>query len=57
MLCVLCRAKRVLWDQFHSIRYPPGYFPRDDLQVRHDILDWHGDHPHTNFHEMYNYLR
>ena len=28
-----CREKRVLWDQFHSIRYPPGYFPRDDLQV------------------------
>lgn len=28
------RQKRVLWDQFHSIRYPPAYFPRDDLQVR-----------------------
>lgn len=28
------RAKRVLWDQFHSIRYPPAYFPRDDLQAR-----------------------
>lgn len=27
------RQKRVLWDQFHSIRYPPAYFPRDDLQV------------------------
>lgn len=53
----ICRHKRVLWDQFHSIRYPPGYFPRDDLQVRNDILDWHGDHPHTNFHEMYDYLR
>ena len=23
----------MLWDQFHSIRYPPAYFPRDDLQV------------------------
>ncbi|GAB4817967.1 hypothetical protein N2152v2_005013 [Parachlorella kessleri] len=51
------RHRRVLWDQFHSIRYPPAYFPRDDLQVRHDILDWHGDHPHTNFHDMYNFLR
>jgi membrane-bound transcription factor site-1 protease len=51
------REKRVLWDQFHSIRYPPAYFPRDDLEIRHDILDWHGDHPHTNFHDMYNYLR
>lgn len=95
----------MLWDQFHSIRYPPAYFPRDDMQVRvaglrkssgdwqsagpvlqqwskrlppciapllhlqtalqlsyqaqvrHDILDWHGDHPHTNFHDMYNALR
>lgn len=26
-------------------------------QVKHDILDWHGDHPHTNFHDMYNFLR
>jgi len=51
------REKRVLWDQFHSIRYPPAYFPRDDLEIRHDILDWHGDHPHTNFHGMYNSLR
>jgi membrane-bound transcription factor site-1 protease len=51
------REKRVLWDQFHSIRYPPAYFPRDDLEIRHDILDWHGDHPHTNFHDMYNSLR
>lgn len=51
------RGKRILWDQFHSIRYPPAYFPRDDLTVRHDILDWHGDHPHTNFHAMYDALR
>ena len=42
----LCRAKRVLWDQFHSMRYPPAY-----------ILDWHGDHPHTNYHNMYDSLR
>lgn len=25
-------------------------------QVRHDILDWHGDHPHTNYHDMTNSL-
>jgi|TARA_B110000967_G_scaffold155928_1_gene160780 membrane-bound transcription factor site-1 protease len=24
--------------------------------VKSDILDWHGDHPHTNFHKMYDYL-
>eukprot|EP00887_Chlorella_sp_A99_P005260 scaffold1.g5260.t1 len=73
------RKKRLLWDQFHSIRYPPAYFPRDNLQasdsqhpqslpsgrrpgpsgrpIKHDILDWHGDHPHTNYHDMYNSLR
>ena len=28
------RAQRLLWDQFHNLRYPPGYFPRDSLQVR-----------------------
>lgn len=26
-------------------------------QVRSDILDWHGDHPATNFHDMYDALR
>jgi hypothetical protein len=51
------RQQRVLWDQFHSLRYPPAYIPRDSLDVRNDILDWHGDHPHTNFHDMFNALR
>lgn len=51
------RDKRVLWDQFHSLRYPPAYIPRDSLDVRNDILDWHGDHPHTNFHDLYNAMR
>lgn len=26
-------------------------------QVRNDILDWHGDHPHTNYHATYDALR
>lgn len=51
------RAKRISWDQFHNIKYPPGYIPRDSLDVRNDILDWHGDHLHTNFHIMFNMLR
>ncbi|KAJ8749806.1 hypothetical protein K2173_013209 [Erythroxylum novogranatense] len=51
------RSKRVLWDQFHSIKYPPAYIPRDSLDVRNDILDWHGDHLHTNFHILFNLLR
>ncbi|XP_044464197.1 subtilisin-like protease SBT6.1 isoform X1 [Mangifera indica] len=50
------RSKRVLWDQFHNIKYPPGYIPRDSLDVRNDILDWHGDHLHTNYHIMFNML-
>ena len=52
-----CREMRILWDQFHSLRYPPAYLPRDSLDVRNDILDWHGDHPHTNYHELYDKLR
>ncbi|XP_042382755.1 subtilisin-like protease SBT6.1 isoform X3 [Zingiber officinale] len=51
------RSRRILWDQYHNIKYPPGYIPRDSLDVRNDILDWHGDHLHTNFHIMYNMLR
>ncbi|KAI3933149.1 hypothetical protein MKW92_008249 [Papaver armeniacum] len=27
------RSKRILWDQFHNIKYPPGYIPRDSLDV------------------------
>ncbi|XP_020100151.1 subtilisin-like protease SBT6.1 isoform X2 [Ananas comosus] len=50
------RSRRVLWDQYHNIKYPPGYIPRDSLDVRNDILDWHGDHLHTNFHIMFNML-
>ncbi|EFJ52617.1 hypothetical protein VOLCADRAFT_85780 [Volvox carteri f. nagariensis] len=51
------RSRRVLWDQFHSLKYPPAYLPRDNLDVKSDILDWHGDHLHTNFHGLYNTLR
>lgn len=43
------RAKRILWDQYHNLRYPPGYFPRDNLRMKNDPLDWNGDHIHTNF--------
>ena len=51
------RKQRILWDQWHSIRYPPAYIPRDSLEVRNDILDWHGDHPHTNYHDMFDGMR
>ncbi|XP_014609822.1 PREDICTED: membrane-bound transcription factor site-1 protease [Polistes canadensis] len=51
------RHKRILWDQYHNLRYPPGFFPRDDLSVKNDPLDWNGDHIHTNFKHMYQHLR
>nr|CAD7257503.1 unnamed protein product [Timema shepardi] len=49
--------KRILWDQYHNLRYPPGYFPRDNLLMKNDPLDWNGDHIHTNFKDMYQHLR
>lgn len=51
------RHKRILWDQYHNLRYPPGYFPRDNLKTKDDPLDWNGDHIHTNFKDMYQNLR
>ncbi len=51
------RSKRLLWDQFHNLRYPAGYFPRDSLSVKNEPFDWNGDHPHTNFHPLYTHLR
>lgn len=51
------RNKRILWDQYHSLRYPPGYLPRDNLKTKSDPLDWRADHIHTNFKDMYTHLR
>uniref|UniRef100_A0A914W555 Peptidase S8/S53 domain-containing protein n=1 Tax=Plectus sambesii TaxID=2011161 RepID=A0A914W555_9BILA len=51
------RSRRVLWDQYRNLRYPPGYFPRDDLRDKSNPLDWNGDHPHTNFRALYQHLR
>lgn len=50
------REKRLLWDMYHSVRYPPGYLPRDSLSQSKDMLDWLGDHPHTNFHMLFRHL-
>lgn len=51
------RSRRILWDQFHNLRYPAGYFPRDNLRMKNDPLDWNADHIHTNFRDMYGSLR
>jgi membrane-bound transcription factor site-1 protease len=51
------RSRRILWDQYHNMRYPSGYFPRDNLEEISDVLDWNGDHLHTNFRDIYDGLR
>eukprot|EP01112_Ceratiomyxa_fruticulosa_P020600 TRINITY_DN7060_c0_g1_i1.p1 TRINITY_DN7060_c0_g1~~TRINITY_DN7060_c0_g1_i1.p1 ORF type:complete len:1132 (+),score=259.75 TRINITY_DN7060_c0_g1_i1:307-3702(+) len=51
------RNLRILWDQFHNLRYPSGYFPRDALDVKDEPFDWNGDHIHTNFKDLYLNLR
>lgn len=38
------RKQRLLWDQYHNLRYPSGYFPRDNLKMKNDPLDWNADH-------------
>jgi len=55
MLIFFANRKRILWDQYHNLRYPPGYFPRDNLRMKNDPLDWNGDHIHTNFKVYFNY--
>ena len=50
------REKRVLWDVFHSMQYPPAYIARDDLSRTSDVLDWNGDHPHTNFKDTFDHV-
>jgi membrane-bound transcription factor site-1 protease len=57
------RSKRILWDQYHQLVYPTAsYVPKDDLSdfvepdMNHNVVDWNGDHPHTNFLEVFNRL-
>uniref|UniRef100_A0A0N5B054 Peptidase_S8 domain-containing protein n=1 Tax=Syphacia muris TaxID=451379 RepID=A0A0N5B054_9BILA len=51
------RRRRVIWDQYRSIRYPPGYIPFDNLEDIMNPLDWTADHPHTTFTTLYYRLR
>ena len=58
------RRRRLLWDTWHSLRYPPAYLPRDDLGEfppksadGADALDARGDHPHTNYLRAWSALR
>lgn len=50
---------RLMWDILactHTCTHA-GYIPRDNLDIKHDVLDWHGDHLHTNYHKLLNHLR
>jgi membrane-bound transcription factor site-1 protease len=51
------RRLRILFDQYHNIQYPIAYVPRDNLNHQKNILDWNGDHIHTNYRDMYHHLR
>ena len=51
------RSKRLLFDQWHSVNYPPAYLLRDNLAVTDELLDWSGDHLHTNMNDLYMWLR
>lgn len=51
------RSKRLLWDQFHSISYPHGFYPNDILWDSTDPFDWNADHLHTNFRSVYQELQ
>ena len=51
------REKRLLFDQWHSVRYAPFYVPRDNLAVTDELLDWQGDHLHTNMRDLFMWLR
>jgi hypothetical protein len=52
------RHRRLLFDLFHSAGYPAGFFPVDDLSGRsEEMMDLHGDHPHTNYRSLSRELR
>lgn len=50
------RHQRVLWDMYHNHKYPTAFIPKDSFEPRADSLDWHGDHPYTNYHDFFEYL-
>lgn len=54
------RRKRLLWDTYHNLKYPPGFIPRDIVQRNDQAttqFDLNGDHPHTNMRDLYTALR
>lgn len=52
------RMKRLLWDQFHNMKFPESnYIPRDSLTNYDFPYEWYGDHPYTNFFSLMTFIR
>lgn len=51
------RDKRLLIDQFHSLKYPEnGYILRDSLLNSQSSYEWNGDHIFTNYVQLHQKL-
>ena len=55
-------SRKLTWPFSPLWRWPrrdviAGYFPRDNLRMKNDPLDWNGDNIHTNFRDLYQHLR
>ena len=52
------RQARLLFDLFHSSAYPNGFYPNDELEQQSmELMDWHGDHPYTNYRSLLHSLQ
>lgn len=51
------RENRLLFDQFHSLKFPEnGYVLKDSLSSFDHPFEWNGDHIFTNFVQMHQRL-
>lgn len=56
------RERRILWDQWRSVRYPPSFMPRDSLEVRRlkkkrwlvVAIDFFLQHPHPHHPSLFS---
>lgn len=50
------REKRILWDSYHSLKYPEsGLVIRDEKQGEY-LFDWRADSPYTNLVDAYAHI-
>ncbi|CUG91774.1 subtilisin-like serine protease, putative [Bodo saltans] len=53
------RSERLLWDTTTQLLYPSALIPRDNVREQNqfsDFAEWGGDHPHTNYVQLYEHL-